>query len=74
MDLHKYEHDALTKYRQIQDDEIIKLRKYCSYISKRIEWHALKINEKYPVIAAALLDELDDAKQVSGLNTDPREM
>jgi hypothetical protein len=75
MALHLFsgEHNSLTKYRDIQESEIRKLKAYCSYVSKRFQSQALLLNDTDPVRTSSMLDDLEDAIQVSGLDSDPRE-
>ena len=71
--LHSNEHNSLTRYRELQEAEVKQLRAYCKYLAKRFEFQSMVVNKINPVIAASMLDDLQDAMQVSQLSTDPRE-
>ena len=69
--VHPWEHRDALKQIESQNAEIEKLKKYAKYLAGRIVSQACVINSTHsPVIAATMLDDLDDAVAVSGI--DPR--
>lgn len=53
-------------------EENEKLRKYAKYLATRMQDQAKIINEKVnPIVAASILDDLDDAASVAGI--EPRD-
>ena len=70
--VHLWEHrDALLTIGRLQKDNA-RLRKYATYLSMRMQAQAMVINEKIdPVVAASILDDLEDAASIAGI--EPRE-
>ena len=76
--VHPWEHEGVLEALRLSKDENAKLKAYATYIASRMREHITVINEKVthiaqlPFVAAAMLDDFDDAVTVAGLNSDPR--
>jgi hypothetical protein len=76
--IHPWEHEGVIEALRIAKKENAKLKAYASYIANRMTAHVTAVNERVtdlkelPFVAAAMLDDLDDAVTVSGLSSDPR--
>ena len=76
--VHPWEHVGALETLDAVKQQNAKLRKYATYLACRMQKQAMVINDKVthiaqlPVVAASMLDDLDDAVTVSGLGADPR--
>ena len=76
--VHPWEHAGALETLESVKQQNVKLRKYAMYLACRMRKQAMVINDKVthiaqlPVVAASMLDDLDDAVTVAGLDTDPR--
>ena len=76
--IHPWEHESALENLRVVKEENAKLKAYASYLSSRMTAHVTAVNERVtkleelPFVAAAMLDDLDDAVTVAGLKSDPR--
>ena len=73
MTIFEWEHNSLVRHCEALAAENAQLRAYCHYVACCFQSQAMVINGINPVVTSSMFDDLDDAMQVSGLRTDPRE-